>query len=218
MRTFAKRKYHVRQRNVLKFNIVEKKNHIYPEDLNSEVNFGTFYNTYYRRFVRYAFYYVKDLPTAEDMTHDALLYYWENRHRLAADTDVLGYILLSVKNKCLNHLKHLQVEADYYQKCTDLREWEIDARIQTLEDDSYGAIFSRDIMDLMVKALEELPEQTRRIFVLNRLENKTRREIAAMLDVSQQKVDYHINKANEHLFRKLKDYLPLLVLFLGVRF
>ena len=69
-------------------------------------------------------------------------------------------------------------------------------------------------MDLMVKALEELPEQTRRIFVLNRLENKTRREIAAMLDVSQQKVDYHINKANEHLFRKLKDYLPFLVLFL----
>ena len=141
MRTFAKRKYHVRQRNVLKFNIVEKKNHIYPEDLNSEVNFGTFYNTYYRRFVRYAFYYVNDLPTAEDMTHDALLYYWENRHRLSADTDVLGYILLSVKNKCLNHLKHLQVEADYYQKCTDLREWEIDARIQTLEEDSYGAIF-----------------------------------------------------------------------------
>ena len=112
-------------------------------------------------------------------------------------------------------MKHLQVEADYHKHCTDLYDWEITTRIQTLEDDSYGEIFSHDIMDLMKKALEELPEQTQRIFILNRLENKSRREIAVLLNVSQQKVDYHINKANDHLFRKLKDYLPLLIIFLS---
>lgn len=89
---------------------------INPFDINSEKNFGTFYNTYYKRFVRYALYYVNDLHTAEDMTHDALLYYWEHKELLPERTDVLGYILLSVKNKCLNYLKHLQVEAEYSQK------------------------------------------------------------------------------------------------------
>lgn len=182
-------------------------------ELDSEVNFGIFYSMYYQRFVKYAYYYVNDLPAAEDMTNDALLYYWENRHKLTTDTDVLGYILLTVKHKCLNYLKHLQVEADYHKRYKKLHDWEITTRIQTLEDDSYGAIFSQDIMDLMTKALEELPEQTRRIFILNRLKNKTRREIAALFNISQQTVDYHIDKASKYLFHRLKDYILLLFLF-----
>lgn len=179
------------------------------------MDFGTFYTTYYQRFVRYAFYYVNDMPTAEDMTHDALLYYWENRHRLPADTDVLGYILLSVKNKCLNWLKHLQYERDYNDSCSELYDWEIATRIQTLEEECYSAIFTRDIMDLVNRSLDELPRQTRDIFIMNRLRNKSRKEIASLLNVSVQKVDYHINKANVHLAKRLKDYIPFFLLFLN---
>ena len=188
---------------------------INPFDINSEMNFGVFYNAYYQRFVRYAFYYVNDLQAAEDLTHDALLYYWENRQKLPADTDVLGYILQTVKNKCLNYLKHIQVEVEYSKKHTELHEWEIETRIQTLEDESYGTIFSKDIMKIVMESLSELPEQTRRIFVMNRLDDKSRKEIAALLNVSQQKVDYHINKANDSICLKFKDYISLVLLFLS---
>lgn len=186
---------------------------INPLEVNSEMNFATFYNTYYQRFVRYAYYYVNDEPTAEDMTHDALLYYWENRYKLAADMDVLGYILQSVKNKCLNYLKHVQVEWEYSKNCANLYDWEIDMRIQTLESESYATIFTKDILKIVEESLVELPEQTRDIFLLNRLENKSRKEIAQLLGVSQQKIDYHINKANDHLKYRLKDYIPFLLLF-----
>ena len=147
------------------------------------------------------------MQAAEDLTHDALLYYWENKHKLPADADVLGYILESVKNKCLNYLKHIQVEVEYSKNRTELHDWEIVTRIQTLEDESYSTIFSKDIMKIVMESLSELPEQTRHIFVLNRLEYKSRKEIAVTLGVSQQKVDYHINKANDHLRLKLKDYI-----------
>lgn len=186
---------------------------INPLEVNSEMNFATFYNTYYQRFVRYAYYYVNDKPTAEDMTHDALLYYWENRYKLAADMDVLGYILQSVKNKCLNYLKHVQVEWEYSKNCANLYDWEIDMRIQTLESESYATIFTKDILKIVEESLVELPEQTREIFLLNRLKNKSRKEIAQLLGVSQQKIDYHINKANDHLKYRLKDYIPFLLLF-----
>jgi len=186
---------------------------INPLEVNSEMNFATFYNTYYQRFVRYAYYYVNDKPTAEDMTHDALLYYWENRYKLAADMDVLGYILQSVKNKCLNYLKHVQVELEYSKNCANLYDWEIDMRIQTLESESYATIFTKDILKIVEESLGELPEQTREIFLLNRLKNKSRKEIAQLLGVSQQKIDYHINKANDHLKYRLKDYIPFLLLF-----
>ena len=192
-----------------------RRNIVNPFEINSQMNFGVFYNAYYQRFVRYAFYYVNDLQAAEDLTHDALLYYWENKHKLPADADVLGYILESVKNKCLNYLKHIQVEVEYSKNRTELHDWDIVTRIQALEDESYSTIFSKDIMKIVMESLSELPEQTRHIFVLNRLEYKSRKEIAVTLGVSQQKVDYHINKANDHLRLKLKDYIPLLLLFLS---
>ncbi|KKB46195.1 RNA polymerase sigma-70 factor [Parabacteroides sp. HGS0025] len=193
----------------------DNKHIINPLQINTETNFAMFYNTYYERFVRYALYYVNDKPTAEDMTHDALLYYWENRHKLPSDTDILGYILLSVKNKCLNYLKHLKVEIEYSKNCTDLHGWEIITRIQTLEDESYGVIFSKDITKIIMESLSELPEQTQNIFILNRLKNKSRKEISMMLGVSQQKIDYHVNKANDHLLKKLKDYIPFILLLLN---
>lgn len=191
---------------------------ITPLKVFSEQDFGSFYNSYYRRFYRYAYYYVNNIQTAEDVTHDAILYYWENRSRMSPDTDVLGYILLTVKNKCLNHLKHLQVESEYSKNYQELYEWEIKARIMTLEYGDYADIFTKDILDIVTKSLAKLPRQTQDIFIKNRFEYKSRKEIASEMGVSLQKIDYHINKANEHLYRDLKDYLPLLLFFFKILF
>jgi RNA polymerase sigma-70 factor (ECF subfamily) len=185
---------------------------ITPSEVSSEQDFGSFYNFYYKRFCRYAYYYVNNVETAEDITHDAILYYWENRSRLSSETDVLGYILLTVKNKCLNYLKHLQVESEYNKQYLELYEWEIKARIMTLEDENYADIFTKDIIEIVTKSLKKLPAQTQEIFIKNRFECKSRKEIASDMGVSLQKIDYHINKANDHLYRDLKDYLPILLI------
>ncbi|MDR1369307.1 MAG: RNA polymerase sigma-70 factor [Dysgonamonadaceae bacterium] len=193
---------------------MKKINIITPLDVCSEQSFGSFYNAYYKRFYRYAYYYVNNVQTAEDITHDAILYYWENRAKIDPGTDVPGYILLTVKNKCLNYLKHLEVESEYGRKYLELYEWEVKARIMTLEDENYSDIFTREIMDIVKKSLAGLPKQTRDIFIKNRFEYKSRKEIADEMGVSLQKIDYHINKANDHLFNDLKDYLPLIALFI----
>jgi len=186
---------------------------ITSSDIGSEQNFGTFYTIYYKRLFRYAYYYVDNRQAAEDMTHDALLYYWENKDKLPSETDSLGYILLTVRNKCLNYLKHLQVEADYNKKYLELYEWEIRARIMTLEEENYSQIFTNEILDLITASLSKLPKQTQDIFLQHRFEGKPRKKIASEMGVSIQKIDYHINKANNQLHKDLKDYLPLLALF-----
>lgn len=191
----------------------EKADIITPSEIDSERNFGSFYNAYYDRFYRYAYYYVNHPETSEDITHEAIMYCWENRRRLSPDTDVLGYMLLTVKNKCLNYLKHLQVESAYNTKRQELFEWEVKARIMTLEDKNYSDIFTKDIIEIVTKSLAKLPEQTRDIFMKNRFEYKSRKEIASEMGVSLQKIDYHIKKANYQLYKDLKDYLPALLIF-----
>lgn len=181
---------------------------------NSEHHFGTFYSTYYARFHRYAFYYVGNQQTAEDITHDAILYYWENKEYLAQGTDVLGYILLTIKNKCLNYLKHLKVETKFNEKYISLHEWEVKARIMTLEEPNYPEIFAKELMGLVNTSLKKLPQQTQYIFTQNLFQDKSRKELAIELGVSLQKIDYHINKAKGHIYKYLKGVYLFFVFFL----
>jgi RNA polymerase sigma-70 factor (ECF subfamily) len=153
------------------------------------------------------------MQAAEDITHDAILYCWENRSKLPPETDVLGYMLLTVRNKCLNHLKHLEVASEYGKQYAELHDWEVKSRIMTLEDEHYTDIFTSEIKRIVKQALSELPEQTRYIFEQHRFKFRPRKEIAIELGVSLQKIDYHVNKASQHLHNELKDYSPLFAVF-----
>ena len=184
---------------------------INPFDINSEMNFGVFYNAYYQRFVRYAFYYVNDLPTAEDMTHDALLYYWENRQKLPADTDVLGYILQSVKNKCLNHLRSQGVRLRAAEDIHSHGARMLRTRISTLEACNPEELFSEEARRLVNETLDRLPEKTRAIFIRSRFDGKSYKEIAAEMGVTVKSVEFEVSKAMKILRVVLKDYLAYFI-------
>ena len=79
----------------------------YKEDITS---FNQLYKEFQRRFVRFANTYVRDLTTAEDITIEAMMYYWENRQSLSEDSNIPAYILTIIKNKCLNYLRHQQIQ------------------------------------------------------------------------------------------------------------
>lgn len=55
---------------------------------------------------------IQHKETAEDITIDSLMYYWENRHTLAPDSNIPAYIMEVVKHKCLNHLRNQRVRED----------------------------------------------------------------------------------------------------------
>lgn len=186
---------------------------ISPPDIRSGKEFGDFYNIYYPRFVRYAFYYVRDSATAEDIASIAILEYWTRKDSLKTDSSALGWILTVVKNKCLNYLKHLKVINNFDKESSRQHEWEITSRIQILENETYSKIFSGEIIGIIEKAIESLPETTRNIFIMNRMQNKSRKEIARQIGVSVQAVDYHINKALKALMASLNEYFPMLALF-----
>jgi RNA polymerase sigma-70 factor (ECF subfamily) len=60
-------------------------------------------------------------------------------------------------------------------------------------------------------ALEELSEQTAKIFVMNREEFKSYKEIAKELGISIKSVEYHISRALLTMRKHLKDYMAILI-------
>ncbi len=72
-------------------------------------NFNNLFNEYNERFIRFAIGYVKEKQIAEDFVSEAFTAFWENRGQLLPNTKPQAYILTAIKNKCLNHLQHIQV-------------------------------------------------------------------------------------------------------------
>ena len=74
------------------------------------------------------------------------------------------------------------------------------------EDFSPERVFlGREQLAAVEMALHELPERTRGIFVLNRFEEMTYREIARRLQISTSAVEKHMIKALAHLARRRRE-------------
>lgn len=176
--------------------------------------FSELYNANYDRFVRFAYRYVHDLAVAEDITSDAIIYFWENRSRLPEDTNIPAYILTSIKNQCLSFLRHQRVHENVASNILSDIEWEEANRIARLEAFEPSEVFTDEIQKLVDKALESLPQQTRQIFIMSRYEYLSHKEIAGKLNLSTKSVEFHISKAIRTLKEELHDYFPFVIISL----
>ena len=178
--------------------------------------FSTLFGQFKEPFILFANSYVRDMAAAEDIYMEAIIQYWEKRKELPADTNIPGYILTTVKNKSLNHLRHQAIRTDVEDQLYDHRQRELNFRISSLESCDPSDLFTVEVKEIIRKTLNELPEQTRAIFFKSRYESKTNREIAAELEVSIKTVEFHISKALKLFRSRLKDYLPALLILTGI--
>jgi len=180
--------------------------------------FNDLFNTYQGRFIRFAYSYVRDKDLAEDFTNEALSYYWENRKNLKSDSNIPAYILKVIKNKCLNHLQHQQVHLEVTSILMEHQQWELQTRISGLQACDPENVFRQEIIEIVDRTLNKLPEQTRRVFRMSRIENKSHKEIAEYLGITVKGVDFHIAKALKVLRRNLNDYITLMFCLIYLRF
>ena len=175
-------------------------------------HFAILFEQYKEPFTLFANSYIRDTAVAEDIYVEAMMQYWEKRHELPSDTNIPAYILTSVKNRALNHLRHLNVRTEAEEQLFSHNASELNFRISSLEACDPSELFTAEMKEIIRSTFNELPEQTRLIFRKSRYENKTNREIAEELNINIKTVEYHISKALKLLRSRLKDYLPLLLL------
>jgi RNA polymerase sigma factor (sigma-70 family) len=83
-----------------------------------------------------------------------------------------------------------------------------DERVHALEDFSPERVYcGREEIGALLRGLRELPERTRNIFLLARLENMKQGEIARRMGVSLSGVEKHLARAVAHLSIRLERNL-----------
>lgn len=179
----------------------------------SRLEFGNLFLKYRDRFMIIAGSYVRDDAVAEDIVVECFANFWENRENIVLNHVPEAYILQSVKNRCLNHLRNTATRMKAHQEMQDSYRL-VMADIEALENDDPGTSFSKDIAEILKKVLDSLPRQSKEIFCDSRFGDMTYTEIAEKHNVSPRKVKYEIQSTLRKLRSALQDYLPFTAVIL----
>lgn len=160
--------------------------------------FRTLFLQYYERLCLFAYRYIKSRIIAEDLVQEVFVKMWERREELKDIRNLKPYLYQAVKNEALDFIEHQDM---VYKKLSMLRitlnRSNTDQNTENLDHDK----FESRIQNL----IEVLPEKTRQIFKLCKMDGLSYEEIADILDISVKTVEYHISKTFEIIRVALKN-------------
>ncbi len=168
------------------------------QDLKS---FEELFRQYYQMLCAYAYKFVSDGDTAEEIVQDLFYKLWEKRSELLINTSVKSYLFSAVHNRCLKYIDHKNVESRYRSYYLQ-RESEVDTEPQQTAD-------LNELQGAIDRTLEALPERCSHIFRLNRFEGLKYHEIASRLSISVKTVEANMGKALKMLRKNLKGYVGI---------
>jgi RNA polymerase sigma-70 factor, ECF subfamily len=168
-------------------------------------SFELLFKQFYAPLCLFAHQFVADRDECEEIVQSFFLKLWEKREFLEISTSVKSYLFGSVKNMCLNHIKHQKI----------VKHFEKEALLNPENEADYSKFYLEiDLQKRIEDSIASLPPRRREIFLLNREQGLKYREIADQLGISIKTVETQMGQALKDLREKLKEYHQMFIAFL----
>jgi RNA polymerase sigma-70 factor (ECF subfamily) len=167
--------------------------------------FSKIFVQYYKDLVIFAGNFIKEREHCEDIVQTVFFKLWEKREEIEITSSLRPFLLQSVKNGCMDEIRHLQVAEEHdshIRWVSSVLEWDVDNYILYSEIESH-----------LEAAIAKLPPSCKEAFTLNRFEGMKYKQIAKKLSISERSVEARIGKAIQLLRLYLKEFLILILYF-----
>lgn len=159
--------------------------------------FEEIYNRYWPVLYSAAYKRVRSREVSQEIVQDLFTAFWLGRKEMDIRSSLKGYLFAAVRYKVLNHIEKEMVRRDYRSRLPEpsLR----------VDNSTEEAILLNDLHHQLDQELDQLPFKCRQVFELSRIAQKSNREIALELKISEKTVENHITKALRILRGGLKE-------------
>ncbi len=164
--------------------------------------FKKIFKKYWRQLYADAYSKIGSHEEAEEIIESVFCVLWEKRKTLVI-TNLPHYLHTAVRNRFLNSIRSKIPQKkywDYYRKF-----------IPQMTEATEHTVFFDDLSDAFDQALNALPEKSREVFRMNRLEGRSITEVAGLMKLSPKTIEYHVSKSLKVLRIYLKDFIIMLV-------
>ena len=152
--------------------------------MSDEHAFKELFDEYYEGIRNFLYYKSGDINLAEDLTQDAFYILWKKKDSINPEK-VKSYLFTIANNLFLNEVKHQKVVLKFQQR---------PQKTSSTETPQFK-MEEEEFRIRLEKAIAELPEKNRVVFLMNRIEKLTYKEIAERLDLSVKAVEKRMHKA-----------------------
>lgn len=163
------------------------------------------FKSYYKMLCSYANQIVADSENSEEIVQEMFFRLWQKKESLFIETSLKSYLFRAVHNSCLNFIKHNKIKKAYASNYLQQSE---------TSDSQYNPDDSDELKDLIGKAVEKLPPERKKVFMMIRYEDRKYQEVADLLGISVKTVENQMGKAMQFLREALRGYLPVFILLI----
>jgi RNA polymerase sigma-70 factor (ECF subfamily) len=170
-----------------------------------EKAFEILFTCYYTSLCRYATGIVHIKETAEDIVAELFAKVWEQPETFMVKSSLRNYLFRCIHNSCLNYLNRTLVK--YHELNTETTD-KLNDLITYVEDDHVSMnLFASEFEERLTKAINKLPTECARVFIMSRMDGLSHKDIAKILDISENTVKVQIYRALTKLRELLKEFL-----------
>jgi len=174
--------------------------------------FEELYKQYYIFLCLIAEHIVRNPSDAEEIVSDVFVKLWNIREKIEIITSIKAYLVKAVHNTSINFLERSKI-SDKLTDCLDNSDYKL---LAWDSDYPLGQLYEKEIMNILDRGINTLPDACRQIFILSRNENMKYSEIADKLGISVNTVKTQMKIALVRLREILKDYLMILLFFIVI--
>ncbi|TRX61386.1 sigma-70 family RNA polymerase sigma factor [Fulvivirga sp. M361] len=160
--------------------------------LCDESEFDAFFKDQVKSLASYLYYRFGDREQAQDIVQETFSKLWQQCAEVPLEK-ARSFIYTVASNLFVSVKRHDQVKLRYREQAVELNN-------VNNESPEYQ-ILEKEFMEKLTDAIASLPEKQRAAYLLNRVEKKTYREIAEIMEVSVKAVEKLMHKA----LKKIKD-------------
>ncbi len=146
--------------------------------------FESIYVEYAKDLRRFIFFKTQDLDEAEDIMQETFIKLWDNCKNVDYGK-VKSYLYAVATNLFLNIKKHEKVVRNYQKKFVN---------VSTSESPEF-VFLEKEFLQKIEDTIEALPSKQREVFLLNRMEGKTYKEVSEILGISVKAVEKRMHNA-----------------------
>jgi len=160
--------------------------------ITKDQKFNSIYSEWVQPLFRFMYFRTKDHSLAEDIVQEAFVKLWDKMDTISPRKEK-SYLYTTAKNILLNKVAHSKVVNLYAQNYKE-------SSVNSPHYDLEVSEFQKELE----KAIAELPDNQREVFLMNRIDGYKYREIAELLGLSQKAVEKRMSLALASL-RKLHN-------------
>ena len=174
--------------------------------------FEKIFKRYYNALFFFAGKYIQDEDDAENLVQETFMSLWLNRKKILSDSEssVRSWLYNTLKNKCLNFLEK-DLSRKKYNDYVRTRQM---LNMSVLKDFEIDDVLFDEVYEILNKALEQMPSQSKAVFEMSRLKGMKNKEIAETLGITVKAVEANMTRALKLLKSHFSDYLPILLYLL----